>query len=994
MPSLKPSEARARRALRAQLGDARGPVYWRALEELYQDPRQRELLQAAVPQLAWLDPAMDRRSFIRLLGASLGLAGLGACSGPPAEQIVPWVRQPENMPQSLPQFYATSLRCGGDVAGVLVETHAGRPAKIEGNPAHPASLGGSDALAQAAVLELWDPDRSQAPTKRGIASTWNEFEAEAASIRRRAERNGAGLHVLSGRIDSPTLAKQRQELLQRFPGAQWHRYEPIDESNVLRGAQLSFGAPLRARYRFERAGVILALEADFLGDMPGHLRHARKFAERRKPELNRGAQPPDPSQSTFSRLYAVEATPSLTGAKADHAWPLASADIVVFVYELAAALGIVRLDGEAKSGIAARFMEALVADLDAHRETSLLLAGRSQPPEVHAWVHRINAALGNIGNTVEYFAWPEPLESAEESLPALTSAMQAGDVETLLILESNPVYDTPAVLSFAQRLAQVPLSVHLGLYRDETAQRCSWHLPAAHALEAWSDLRSFDGTAGLVQPVIAPLYQGRSVHELLALIAGQAETRGHAIVRASWRKILDDGGWDRSLREGFIADSAPAAHAVSAVAAPTMAPVRSTDDRSVELVFRPDPRIWDGRYANNAWLQELPKPLTQITWNNAALISPQLAELHGLRSGDVIAVSAGGARIEAPVWILPGQATRSITLPLGYGRDAAGHVGDALGFDAYAIRSVTSPWQLDGGALLPLARSVELATTQQHHSIEGRAPIHAGTLAQFLADPTFAQRPQLHLQSLYPERARADYAWGMSIDLNACIGCSACTAACQAENNIPVVGAEEVKRGREMHWIRVDRYYEGGPGAPQTLHQPVPCMHCEHAPCEVVCPVGATVHDAEGLNLQVYNRCVGTRFCSNNCPYKVRRFNFLQYSDLQTEQLKAQRNPDVTVRNRGVMEKCTYCIQRIETARIAADRDDRRIGDGEIVTACQAACPTQAITFGNVDDPRSAVSLEKSSTRNYTLLPELNTRPRTTYLASLSNPNPLLLDEA
>jgi molybdopterin-containing oxidoreductase family iron-sulfur binding subunit len=551
---------------------------------------------------------------------------------------------------------------------------------------------------------------------------------------------------------------------------------------------------------------------------------------------------------------------------------------------------------------------------------------------------------------------------------------------------------------FAEQLKKVRNSIHIGLYRDETAALCQWHLPRTHALEEWSDALAFDDTASIVQPVIAPLYGGRSIHELLAILMGRPVIDGRSIVRARWQALpggYEDAAWQDSLRRGVIAP-APEASSTPAARSDVLAQWSSPshDAAELELLFRPDPAVWDGRYANNAWLQELPRTLTQLSWNNAALISPALARTHGLKNGDVIELMLGDRHLDAPVWIQPGQAEYSVTLPLGYGRQRAGHVGNGVGFDANVMRTTTSPWCERGLRIRVTGRHIDLASTQQHHAMEGRAPVRAATLAQFLVTPAFAHSDRPAPPSLYPERAKGEYSWGMSVDLNSCIGCNACTIACQAENNIPVVGEAEVRRGREMHWIRVDRYYEGIPEAPYTYHQPVPCMHCEHAPCEVVCPVGATVHDSEGLNLQVYNRCVGTRFCSNNCPYKVRRFNFLQYSDVDSRTLKAQRNPDVSVRNRGVMEKCTYCIQRIEGAHIAADIDGRRIADGEVVTACQAVCPTRAITFGNIADPITAVRHEKSSPRNYSLLEELNTRPRTTYLAALRNPNPALGDEA
>jgi len=965
-------------ALRAHLGDARGPQYWRALEELVAQPAWRGRLREAFPQLARLEPTLDRRGFLKLLGASLALGGLGACSRPPQEEIVPWVRRPDQLPPALPRFYASTLACAGDVAGVLVETHQGRPTKIEGNPAHPMSLGATSPAMQAAVLELWDPDRSQGPVHAGVAATWDAFEQEARTLATRFARDGRGLHVLSGRLASPTLAAQRDAWLARFPGSRWHQYEAVDEDHALAGARLAFGDPLRTRYHFDRAQVILSLEADFLGTMAGALRHARDFVTGR-----------DPQSDAFSRLYVIEASPSLTGAKADHRWALASARVGMAALELGELLGVPDVHATQSSGLSARRLRALAQDLDAQHGSSLVLAGRTQPPWVHALAHLLNEALGNVGHAVEYYAPPEPWESSAQSLRELTTAMAAGEVDTLLILDGNPVYASPADAAFARHLAKVPRRIHLGLYRDETALACHWHLPRSHALESWSDLRAADGTASAVQPVIAPLYDSRSAHEVLALFLGDMQSP-RARVQATWQ--ADAAAWTSILRDGVIPHSAPPSQrpAVNRDFLAQLLP--PADESGLELLFAPDPTVWDGRYANNGWLQELPKPLTTLTWGNVALVSPELALAHDLQNGDALELRIDGRHTQAPVWVMPGQAARSVTVCLGHGRRHAGRVGERLGFDAYALRSAAAPWRTDGLRINRTGEHYALAATQQHHAMEGRAPVRATTLDDYRATPAPAstQPPP----SLYPERAHGEYAWAMSVDLNACIGCGACTLACQAENNIPVVGAEEVERRREMHWIRVDRYYEGAARAPRIHHQPVPCMHCEHAPCEVVCPVGATVHDAEGLNVQVYNRCVGTRFCSNNCPYKVRRFNFLQYSDLSTETLKAQRNPDVSVRNRGVMEKCTYCIQRIETAHIAADREGRRIADGEVLTACQAVCPTRAIVFGDQQDPDSAVSRQKASPRSYALLEELNTRPRTTYLAAIRNPHPALEDDA
>ncbi|HEY3784798.1 MAG TPA: Fe-S-cluster-containing hydrogenase [Steroidobacteraceae bacterium] len=992
MPPLSPTRSAAVEEIRRELAGKHGAAFWRSLEELLEQPQGLQRLRQAVPQVAALDPVLDRRSFLGLLGASLALGGLAGCSGPPPEQIVPWVRSPPGLRASEPELYATTLQIGAEVIGVLVQTYEGRPTKIEGNPAHPASLGSTDAMTQAAVLELWDPDRSQAPVQHGSVASWDDFQAQAAASARQFAHDGRGLHVLSGRIESPSLAAQREALLHRYPGARWHQYEAIDDDNAREGALLAFGSPLRVRHRFDRAAVIVSLEADFLGSMPGHVRAARDFAAKRRPAG---------SPATMSRLYVVEATMSLTGTNADHRWPLRATDISALAHALATRLGVVLPSdspGSAQNGTDHRDatrLQALVGDLQDHRGASLVIAGETQPPLVHALAILMNQILGNIGTTVEYFESPEPREGSAASLRALSESMAAGEVDTLWILDGNPVYSAPADLHFAARLASVRHTVHVGLFRDETAARCAWHLPRSHSLESWSDLRTYDGTASIVQPVISPLYDVRSLHEILALLLGSSPTDGRSIVRATWSGRLglhDEQAWESVLREGVIRDSAPAALGARAELRALPPDIRTRAQGSLDLLFRPDPTVWDGRYANNGWLQELPKVVSQLTWGNAAWLSPALATRQSLANGDVIELRSQGRSLQAPVWIVPGQADETVVVSLGYGRTVLGHVGERLGYDANRVRSASAPWQAQC-TMAPTGHHLELVTTQRHHVMQAEVPVRTGTLAQFRANPAFMQADSSTPPSLYPQRPAGEYRWGMSIDLNSCIGCGACTLACQAENNIPVVGAEEVARGRELHWIRVDRYFQGTPARPHVHHQPVPCMHCEHAPCELVCPVGATVHDSEGLNVQVYNRCIGTRFCSNNCPYKVRRFNFLQYADLRSPTLAARRNPEVSVRNRGVMEKCTYCIQRIEVAHIEADRGMRRIGDGEVVTACQAACPAKAITFGDTADPAAAVSREKASSRNYLLLEDLNTRPQTSYLGSLRNPHPELQDD-
>ncbi|HEY4294225.1 TAT-variant-translocated molybdopterin oxidoreductase [Luteibacter sp.] len=947
-------------ALREALPPPGSPRFWRALDELADDPARRALVAAAWPPLADLEPALDRRGFLRLLGASLAFAGLAGCSGPPPGRIVPQVgRDGRSVPHAA--RYATALATGGDVVGVLVELRDGRPVKLEGNPRHPASYGGSDPRMQAAVLDLWDPARSDAPRRQGAPSSWAAFEGEAAAWRRRFGERGDGLRILSGTIASPTLARQRDALLARYPGARWHVHDPAG------------GRPGRVWPDMSRARTIVALDADPLGAFPGHVRHARDFAEARR------------TADTMSRLYAIEPTPSLTGRNADHLWPAAATEIPKIAAALASALGVA-VDVPGLDAFSHGRIAAMAGDLRANAGASLVLAGPYQPAVVHDLVRAMNRLLGNDKTVLRELA----TQSDDEPLEDLVADMHAGHVDTLVLLETNPLYTAPV---FAEALRHVAHTAHLGRYRDETAEAVQWHLPALHPFETWSDLLTLDGIASIVQPVLAPLSDARSMHDVMDLLLGGVPNDARERVRSTWPQ-LDEEAWTSALRDGVFESTPPPVGARPAhdslsrnPTRPDASPqeavarrARSYMPNALELLFRPDEHLWDGRHAHNAWLQELPRPVTSLTWGNAAWISPALAAERDLRDGDAVRLEANGRHVEAPVLVVPGQATNSVTVTLGYGRRSG--IAEGLGYDAYTLRDSDDTWHIGGLVLTKLDRRDMLASTQAQQDMGRRDIVRTGTPAH---PPKGGSTVP---SSLYPDVAHGEYRWAMSIDLNACIGCNACTIACQAENNIPVVGKEEVARGRRMHWIRVDRYHEGSPAAPLTYHQPVPCMHCEHAPCEVVCPVEATVHDSEGLNLQVYNRCVGTRFCSNNCPYKVRRFNFLQYADLASESLKAMRNPDVTVRSRGVMEKCTYCVQRIERAHIAADRDSRRIAENEVTTACQDACPTRAIVFGDLGDEASAVAKANRSTRRYVLLEELNTRPRTTYLGALRNPNP------
>jgi molybdopterin-containing oxidoreductase family iron-sulfur binding subunit len=922
------------------------------------------------------------------MAASTALAASG-CSQPPPEKILPYVDMPEGLLPGDPVFYASTLQRGGFPMGVLVETESGRPTKIEGNPAHPASLGAADAQAQAAILTLWDPERSRTVMRGQQLSTWAAMlDALVARVQAEAGDDGRGLRLLTGPVSSPTLLSQIGALLGRFPGARWHVHDPADSGVRSAAALRVFGRPARAFYRLDQARFILSADADLFEAGTDGVRNAAAFmAARRK--------------TPRAAMVALESSPNLCGAQADRRIVLPPAEIEAMLEQLAARLA----RPAAPSGPASGRIDKLYRLLAAARGASVVAAGPGLSPRAHVLAWHINALLGNLGRTVLALE-PAPARPAAAhergagmdrgranpaGLAELAGAMRERHVRTLIMLDTNPAYDAPGALEFAAALERVPYSLHMGLYRDETAHLASWHVPMIHDLEGWSDASTPDGAASIVQPVIAPLYGGRSAHELMSVLTTDESADVHQLVRGTWRArwgARDDAAfeprWREALMRGVIGD-APAPRTLMPVPGVFDAPggaaaqdeaAGAAGDKTLIAVLSNDSNLVTGAYANNAWLQELPRPYTKITWDNAALISPATARAYALRSGDMVELSADGAaaRVQAPVWVLAGQADGVITLPLGYGRRHAGSTARGHGFDAYVLQDVRDGVELRTRAvtMTPTGGHHEFACTQHDVAVYGRGRLRVQQAA--------AEKPAA---SLYPARDYDTYAWGMTVDLDACIGCNACVVACQAENNIPVVGPEQVALGREMQWMRVDLYAEA-PGR-RTQFQPMACQHCENAPCEVVCPVGATMHDSEGLNVQVYNRCVGTRFCSNNCPYKVRHFNFFQFSD-NDPSAAAHANPDVTVRQRGVMEKCTYCVQRISQARIQAQKAGRPIRDGDVVVACQATCPTGAIVFGDTNDPDSRVSRDKAQPRNFEMLGELNTRPRTSYLARNAGP--------
>jgi MoCo/4Fe-4S cofactor protein with predicted Tat translocation signal len=979
-------------ALRRKLDGATGRQYWRSLEELADTDEFRSFLNAEFPsEASRLESAVDRRQFLKLMGASMALAGMSACTKQPPEKILPYAKQPEELVPGEPLYYASANVQGGFATGVLVESHMGRPTKIEGNPDHPASLGGTDAQTQATILALYDPDRAQTLTRAGEIRTWKEFSAAVTDLGTQLGGNrGDGLRILLPTFTSPTVEAQLAAIEARFPLARVHQWEAAGRDNARAGADLAFGEAVEARYDISKADVIVSLDADFLYRGPGASRFARQFAARRRP------------QGRMNRLYVAESDITATGSAADHRLALKPSELLAFARALAGELGLISRT-PTENAEHARWAKAVAKDLGAHRGSGLVLAGDAQPAALHALAHAINDSLGNVGQTVTYTDPVEPRPTNQAaSMAALVEDMKAGRVQALFMLGGNPVFDAPSDLGFGEALGQVPFTVHMASVANETSAQCLWLVPEAHYLETWGDARAFDGTVTVLQPLIEPLFKAHSAIEVLALLAGNAAPDAYELVRTRTRELTGEDDfenrWRRAVHDGVVAGTEAPARSVRIKAAWARA-LRQLEAGAgeFEVALRPDPNIGDGSMANNGWLQELPKPVTKLTWDNAVLMGPATARKLGAKEADIIRIAAGERSVEGPAFIVPGISEGTLVVHLGYGRRTAGQVGSGCGFDAYPLRTSAALWNLAGVEVTRTGATGWLATTQHHGSMEGRDLVRSGSISQWKEHPSLAPHghgidPNL---SLYPGHPYDGNAWGMAIDLSACIGCNACEIACQAENNIAVVGKDQVSRGREMHWIRVDRYFTGDADNPEEIvNQPVPCMQCEQAPCEVVCPVNATSHTHEGLNDMVYNRCVGTRYCSNNCPYKVRRFNFYLYTDWVTETLKMQRNPDVTVRSRGVMEKCTYCVQRINYTRIAARRDGREIADGEIVTACQQACPSDAIVFGDINDPTSRVAKLKAEERNYGILAELGTRPRTTYLGRVRNPNPELTPES
>lgn len=988
--------------------DARGD-YWRRLDELLENPELHEALVREFPPAADVAPGeFSRRSFVRLLGAGLALAGVNGCVRRPRERILPYVHRPPEITPTIAQHYATSMTVGGYATGLLVESHTGRPTKVEGNPDHPASLGAAGVLEQASVLGLYDPNRARTVRLGGRPSSWDAFAAALAGVAApdEAGARGRGLHLLVEPTASPFELALLDRVRERFPDVRIHRDAPLAIS----------GAAPHAVYDFTAADVVLAFDADFLTGMPFSLRYAHDFATRR-----RVASPAD----GMNRLYAIEPAPTVTGRTADHRLRAGPREVAGLLAALAARFGVAGDSGQGAAGGEsvgehARWLDAVAADLVQHRGRAAIVVGERQPPAVHALAQRMNVALGAVGSTVRYIEPPIPPADAGTGLAALADALQDGEVGWLLVLDANPVYTAPPDLGLPALLARARQSAYLGLYRNETARACRWFAPAQHYLESWGDGRAWDGTVSLVQPLIEPLFGGHSTADVLLALSGNRSS-AHEALRDSYRPRLGanfERSWDELLQRGVLPETAaPASEAALAasaqppapsVPAPAATPAPSHPERSegsrppgtLDLLLAPSAALHDGRFANNAWLQELPDPITTLTWGNAALLSPATATRLGVVQGQSIEIAAGSQTIALPVVVVPGHADDAVSVSLGYGRpknlsgEGAEEIAAGVGANAWRFRPADGGFVVPGVRVRALGARVELPVTQRHWEMDGRDIALSATLAEYRERETIAPKERGKPLALYEpdSRPQSPDQWAMTIDLSTCTGCSACVVACQAENNVPVVGAEGVRDGREMHWLRLDHYFAGTADEPVTLSQPMLCQHCERAPCEYVCPVAATVHSPDGLNEMVYNRCVGTRFCSNNCPYKVRRFNWFDYNAEVSETERLAKNPDVTVRARGVMEKCTFCVQRIREKQIVARGEGRGVKAGEVRTACQQACPSQAIVFGSLTNADDEVTRWRDHPRAYSVLHELGTEPRVRYLARITNPNPALAD--
>jgi MoCo/4Fe-4S cofactor protein with predicted Tat translocation signal len=960
-----------------------GKSYWRSLRERFDVPESAEAAHDEFTADALTPPALGRRDLMRLTGASVVMAGLAGCTRNPRDRILPFSRQPLSTKPGVPVDYATSLVLDGFALGVLARSNDGRPTKIDGNPEHPASLGATRPLDQASVLDLYEPTRLRGPEAAGIPRRW-EHALQAAQDQ---NLRGAPAWFVLYPQSSPTLAYWCDRVRESLPGARFSFHSPLDRSAVTQASLAVFGRRLDTQYDFTRARVVVDLASDFLAGQPMSLRWARDFASRR-----RATEPGE----EMNRLYTVETMPSPTGSIADHRLAVVPSEMPQL---LACLLGEVLTAGHqlhapqllgqlptAGSSPHATWLRALARDLLAAAGDSAIVIGEQESADSQVLALLLNVALGNVGRSVTFTDSVLVAERAGESLADLVTAIRAKQVGTVTILEANPVYSAPAELELGRWLKTLPHSFHLTHAANETSSACEWRLPLTHYLEGWGDALSYDGTVSFIQPLIEPLYSSCTALEVLAALATGAKSTAYQLLQSYWRGQAGanfEHDWEAGLKLGFRRDSArPPVNVGARWDALRGALERALTPpyaRTLELNVRPSPALYDGRFASNGWLQELPHPVTKQTWGNAALLGPSTALRLGLESGQLLELTVDARRLKLPALIVPGHAEGAVTVELGYGQRSA-QLSDGVGASAGALGKTGAPL-----ALAVTGSHEPLALTQEHFQLDARPIALSASLDEYRKNPDFTAKERRRQLSLLPDWNYRGAQWAMTIDTTICTGCSSCVIACQAENNVPVVGKDAVRRSREMHWLRIDRYLTGKPERPQVVNQPMLCQHCENAPCEYVCPVNATVHSPDGLNEMVYNRCIGTRFCSNNCPYKVRRFNWFKLTASERTQ-RMSRNPAVTVRERGVMEKCTFCVQRVRSAEINARMEGRSIKPGEVVTACQQACPTQAIQFASLDEPASTMLAWRALPRRYEALHELNTRPRVQYLAKITNP--------
>lgn len=997
-------------------------TYWKSLNELAQNQEYKNFVEREFPENATeLNDGVSRRGFLRVMGASIALAGFAACRRP-VQKILPYSHQPEDIVPGIPLFYASAMPFQGSLTGLVIENHEGRPTKVEGNDLHPASHGNTNAYHQASMLEMYDPDRSRRPSRNGAKSSTADFATFASEYFADTNKRIA---FISEANSSPTYNALKNSALSKFGNASWVTFEPFGEDNIIEGNRIAFGSRLRTHYNYTNADVVVSLDDDFLAAThPNNVEYAKQVTGRRKVTS---------TSDNMSRIYSVENGFTLTGSFADNRLRIKASEIGSFANALAGALssrinGLNAFSSVNNSFSNNEFLTALADDLASNAGRTAVSIGLDHSAEAHAVVAAINSALGNIGTTVSYLEVPHfDNQNNMEAFADVVSGMKAGNFDAVVLIGTNPVFTAPANLDFSGALANVGEVIQLSSYSDETSKKASWHVSRSHYLESWGDGFSYGGARSVIQPQIQPLHDSLSEIEFLSTIINGEKGSGYELVQNTFKGYYRtgfDNKWKDILHDGI--DITDGFNAARVRLSNSIAPASESAVSGIEVVIRPDASIYDGRFANLGWLQELPDPMTKITWDNVALMSPNTAEQLGVKNEDVVSVTINGTSIEIAAWIQPGHVDDSISLTVGYGREGIGRVADydneqkAGGINVYPLRS-TSGMLFSSGTVSANNSTYAIACVQDHHSLEGRDMYRQASLSKYRETPDFASFAYVHKYevpgmkeaeemdedapiSLFDEQTYPadEPQWGMAIDLNSCFGCGVCVIACQSENNIPVIGKTEVNRGREMHWIRNDRYYVGDDtGSPQAVHQPVPCMHCELAPCEQVCPVAATTHSDDGMNQMTYNRCIGTRYCANNCPFKVRRFNFFNYPKeyLTTGEdpdiIQMAMNPEVTVRFRGVMEKCTYCVQRVNRAKINTkiETGSPKPADGTVKTACQQACPADAIYFGDLTDNNSVVSQMKHNERNYLMLEELNVRPRTSYMAKLSNPNPVLVKE-